>query len=414
MVNFNQNSDRIFGRLSTRRFRRTLIGLVVIGITVRLALMVMTPLYPDEKMLPGYNDEPLHLHYVEHVANGGGWAVYNPINADSDTLTAEFMQSPLYYFLAAPVYKLAETAHRGWGLYGARLVSIICGLIAALFAFRTALLWSGNRKIAAGTLAAMLFAPNAALFTSLVTNDALLICTAAIAIQSLVLCRVEKGSLARHMLTGVFLAATVWAKLSGLMLLPLAFFAGRPGDPPRLRWAARIRVLLVALALASPLYIWNLKHYGQKIPGGSSPLVEKFSPEQTSGTNGAALYHPVKAVKIWLRNAAQPFGDSRWGSTAEKVSSLFWVLIWGGCFLIGIWKSLYDHPSGIMFIVAIMLVAAGFLWRSAFMFQVEFRLFAPVFPALAILTSRATVMLPVSPAVQGLLWFLPMLLLTLY
>lgn len=413
-MNYNQNSDRIFGRLANRRFRRTLIGLVIIGITVRLALMIMTPLYPSEKMLPGYNDEPLHLHYVEYVADGGGWAVYNPASSESDSLTAEFMQSPLYYFLSAPVFKVADAAHRGWGLYGARLVSLLCGLIAALFTFRTALIWSGNRKIAAGTLAAMLFAPNTVLFTSLVTNDALLICTAALAIHSLVLCRIEKGSLVRQMLTGVFLATTVWAKLSGLTLLPLALLAGSPTDPPRLRWAARIRVLLVALALASPLYVWNYKHYGQKIPGGSSPLVERYSPEQTTGTKGGALYHPLKAVKIWLRTAAQPFGDSRWGSITEKITSLFWILVWGGCFLTGIWKSIYDHPSGMMFILAVILVGVGFLWRSVFMFQVEFRLFAPAFPALAILTSRATVMLPFPPATQGLIWFLPMLILAFY
>ncbi len=404
--------ERLHGRLATRRFKRTLVGLIVIGVTVRLALMVMTPLYPEEKMLPGYNDEPLHLHYVKYIAGGGGWAVYNPM--ENDSLTAEFMQSPLYYFLATPIYKTAEALHQSWGLYGARLVSIICGLIAALFAFRTALVWSENRKVAAGTLAAMLFAPNAVLFTSLVTNDALLVCTAALALHSLVLCRSESNSLARHMLTGVFLAATVWAKLSGLTLLPLAFFAGRPGDTTRLRWAARLRVLLVALALASPLYVWNLKYYGQTIPGGSTPLNTRYSPEHTSDAGNPAIKQPVQAVKIWLRTAAQPFGDVRWGSYIEKISSLVWVLIWGSCFLIGIWKSIYDHPSGIMFITAIMLVTIGFLWRSAFMFQVEFRLFAPVFPVLAILTSRATVLLPVSPAVQGLLWFLPLALMTMF
>ncbi len=396
-------------RPAARRLKRTLTELVIVGALFRLALMFTVPLYPADDLLPGYNDEPLHLHYVDKVRTSGRWPVYRPTSEPSDSLQAEFMQSPLYYFLAAPVSKFADAVHDGWGLYGARLVSVVCGLLAALFAARTAMVWSGDPKVTVGVLTAMLLAPNAVLFTSIVTNDALLLCTAALAIHSLALCRTESAGVSRQVLTGVFLASAVWAKLSGLTLFPLAWFAGRPGDPPQERWLARLRVLVVALLLVMPLYAWNLAHYGQVIPGGVKPLVERYAPQSATGFEGGALRHPAAAVKFWARSAAQPF-FTRWGSLLEKATSLAWVVWWGGVTLFGALLLLGDRPRGTMFILAVVCVAIGFIWRGSFMFQVEFRLFAPAFPALAVLTSRAAATLRVSPTVQAVLWVAPVLI----
>ena len=400
-------------RIMTKRFKQTLIGLFVAGVLFHLALILTIPLYPAKGLLPGYNDEPLHLHYVQHVAKGGGWGVYDAAESGPDMLNSEFMQSPLYYAMAAPAWRLGESLRSGWGLFAARIISALFGLIAALFAFRTALVWSNDRKLAVGVAAAMLFAPNAALFTSLVTNDSLLMLMAALALHSLVLSRIENSTTIRLVLTGVFIAGSAWAKLSGLALFPLIWFAYKPSFSAGRRWLSRMKVFIVAFALVMPLFTWNVIHYGHIYPGGGKSLIEKYAPESAVGVKGGAIRHPIDAIKIFLRTAAQPFLDI-WGSPLEKVSSLLWVIFWSALMLIGAWTVSRSSPRGMMFIVVILFVAAGFVWRSIHIYQVEFRLFAPVFPAMAILTSRASATLRISPAVQAILWAAPLLILLIY
>jgi len=387
--------------------RKQFLALIGLGLALRLSFAWMTPLFPDRSILPGYNDEPLHLFYVQHLAAGGGIPVWGVSADTSEHLAGEFTQPPLYYATASSPYKLGEALHNGWGMYLARLVSVICGLVAALFTYRIATLWfrnDGGNVIALGAFAAMLLAPNAVVFSSIVTNDALLMALSALSLYSIIRCRSESTSVTRQFLTGLFIAAAVWTKLSGLLLIPLIWFAAPPEASPNFKWALRLRIGLVAVMGVMPLFAWNLAHYGHIIP-----RTPGYDPESVLGITGGAVHHPVMALKIWLRTAAQPL-DAVWGSLPEKLVSLVWVVIWGGVTTFGAFTLLKGKTGG-LFLTSAALLLLAFIYRNIGLFQVEFRTLAPAFPALAVMAGVGAAGANLSVITQVILWVTPLVIL---
>jgi len=369
------------------------------------------PEYPDRTILPGYNDEPLHLHYVKHMASGGDWPIWSPDSLNH--LTDAYIHPPVYYSFTAPAFKLGEWIKTGWGLYAARLVSVIFGIVAGLFIYRIALLWFDDRSIAAGALAAGLLAPNAIMFTSIVTNDSLLYCFSALAIHSLVQCRLGKSGVWRDVLTGGYIAAAVWVKMSGLTLIPLAWFAASPAARAGDRWLRRVRVFLIAIMLIMPLLLRNVAFYGSFVPGQRTPLSEEYWPEKAVGAYGGAVSHPISAVKTCLRLAAVPLMDV-WGSIFEKGFSMLWVLVGGGVFLAGVHLLIGRPPRDYIFVMAVALVVMGFIWHNIRLYQVEFRLMMPAFPAMAMLAAKGAAELKIPVWVQVIFWCLPILLMPFF
>ena len=381
-------------------------ALFIIGALLRLGFVFMAPMYPVAGVVPGYNDEPLHLFYVQHLASGGGWPIWGVSADSSQHLAGEFTQPPLYYALAASPYKLGEALQTGWGLYLVRLLSVICGLLAALFTHRMATLLfreESGKIIAAGVLAAMLLAPNAVVFSSLVTNDALLMALSALALYSIVRCRESGVSVARQFLTGLFIAAAVWTKLSGLLLIPLVWFAAPSESSPNQKWALRVRIGLVALMGIMPLLAWNLAHYGHLMP-----RTPGYEPESVLGIAGGALYHPLMALKIYLRTAAQPL-DAVWGSLPEKLTSLVWVIIWGGLTAFGALLLIKQRTAPLLLALA-GIVILGFVYRNISLFQVEFRTHAPAFPALAVMAGVGAARAGLNLPTQAILWLTPLII----
>ncbi len=393
--------------------KRPVLIVIVVAVVLRVLFLIAIPLYPDRNILPGYNDEPLHLQYVRHIAEGGGWPTWIDSADSLNFLTDAYIHPPTYYILTAPVYKLFRNFGSSAGLYGARLTSLLFGLIAGIFIYRTAQMWFKDERIAIGALTAGLLAPNSVIFTSIVTNDALLYCLSALAIYSLSMCRLGKGGSIRQILTGAFIAAAVWAKMSGLTLIPLAWFAASPEASTGDRWMARLQVFLVAIMLIMPLLLRNLSNYGQFVPGQSAPLSEEYWPQQAVGVSGGAIHHPIPAVMTFLRLAAVPLMDV-WGSILEKSVSLLWILLWGAVFLLGVYKSIRMKPRKNMLLAAIALVAVGFIWHNVKLYQVEFRLFTPAFPALAVVTAMGASQTRLSLILQGLLWIVPLILLPFF
>ncbi|MDP8240108.1 MAG: hypothetical protein P9X24_13545 [Candidatus Hatepunaea meridiana] len=371
------------------------------------------PLYPASHILPGYNDEPLHLQYVKFIGSGGGLPVWEYSSDSLNYLTDAYIHPPAYYFLTVPFYTIAETLQEGWGLYGPRFVSIIFGLIAGFFIYKTALLWFKDERIATGALAAGLLAPNAVFFTSIVTNDSLVYCLSAIAVFYVVLCRLSRGEVSKQIITAVFIAGAVWAKMSGLTLIPLAWFAASPDLPNRDKWLVRVRILLVIIVLISPLLIRNLVVYDQFVPGQRTPLADEYWPEHAVGVSGGAVFHPVSAIATCLRLSAVPFMDI-WGSLLEKGISSTWVLFWGCILLLGTYRMIRKKPKDYTLLATVALVVIGFLWHNIGLYQVEFRLFMPAFPAMAVIVASGAAAMRLPSLVQALLWCLPLLLMPFF
>ncbi len=396
--------------MKTRLDRRIVTGLIIAGVVFRLLLLILIPKYPEIQTLPSYNDEPLHLHYIDYVASELNIPVYKATGVDSiDHINGQFGQTPLYYILSAPLYKLCELIHSGWGLYGARLMSVAFGLLAAYFAYLMALTFTRSQIVAVSVLAAMLMAPNAAVFTTLVTNDALLTCIASLAMYQIVRSRCGDQTLMRQVLTGFFLALSVYAKLSGILLYPLIWFAADPKTRPGAQWLTRTRIAIFACIMLIPLAIWSQQNYGHLFPGHGVEMQAQYQPKQAVGVVGGAFFHPIKATLIFLRTIPQPFIEL-WGSTLEKIITISWLLFWGSMTLLGTLQSLYERPKGTMFVAAVLTVAGGFIYWSFFSFQVEFRLFMPVFPALAFLTALGMERLKISVTTQAVAWCFPILI----
>jgi 4-amino-4-deoxy-L-arabinose transferase-like glycosyltransferase len=246
------------------------------------------------------------------------------------------------------------------------------------------------------------------LFTSIVTNDALLICLAAMCFHSLILTRRGMGGAGRQVMTGLLMAGAVWAKMSGLVLLPLAWFAVPRGAATGERWAGRVRVLFVAIIVIAPLVAWNQAHYGSPVP-----FTPVNMPEETLGVKGGAVFHPLMAVKIWLRTAASPL-DAVWGPLVERLVSLTWVVLWGGLTAVGWLTLMRTERKDYLLPAMIAFAMLGFVFYNVTRFQVEFRLLGPAFPALAVLASVGAGSARLKPLTQALLWLAPLVLLAGY
>ncbi len=387
---------------------KVLAVIFVAAVITRAAIAILTPLYPETGIIPGYNDEPLHLHYVKHIAEHKSLPVYQPTGIDSvDHPRAEFVQCPLYYIIAAPVYSFFEMVKMGWGLYGVRFLSILFGIAGAFFAAQCASVWLHRKPVKNAVLLAMLLAPNAIVFSSLVTNDSLLISVSALFLLTLMMLRTGNAGVVMQIITGIALAAAVWTKLSGLVLMPLLWFAVDPKDRLKEMWLSRFRVAAAFAVSISPLVIWSLIHYNHIFPGLGTPMQDQYLPEQAVGVAGGAVHHPVMAVKIFMRTAAQPYLEL-WGTSVEKTTAVLWLTIWGFMFAYGTMRSFTDRWRNLPLFFAIVLMAIAFTLRGFINFQVEFRLFAPVFVSLAYFTAVTTERFKIPVYVQAALWILPM------
>jgi 4-amino-4-deoxy-L-arabinose transferase-like glycosyltransferase len=131
-------------------------------------------------------DEPAHYNYVRQLAEGGDFPVMRPgdypaayleqlkaarfpSNMPVDSLRYEGWQPPLYYVLAAPVYRLS-----GGALLPLRLFSLILGAGTVLMAYaigRT--VYPGDHLLALGAAAFVAFLPMHLAIVASVNNDGL-------------------------------------------------------------------------------------------------------------------------------------------------------------------------------------------------------------------------------------------------
>ena len=188
-------------------------------------------------------DEPAHFNYIKHLATTATLPVLQPGDYDQEYLskltTAKFPDSlpvdslryashhpPLYYILAAPVYRLSE----GLGLDSQVLVlrgmSILYGTVLLLVCF--ALIGEvlpSQRLIALGTTAFAAGVPMHVAMTAAVNNDTLaeLVLTAALLVSVRGL---RRGfSYRRSAILGALLGLALLTKTTIYAALPLAFVA---------------------------------------------------------------------------------------------------------------------------------------------------------------------------------------------
>ena len=242
-------------------------GALVAYAALVVGYVVLTPPWQNP-------DEPAHFNYVKFVATTGGLPVLQPGDWDSDLLNRlkngilqpsddigairyESWQPPLFYLVAAPVYRLgpADAA-----LYRVRVLDAVFG------ALTLALGYAAARKVFAGVLQAAvpLAMVGVPMFTAVAASfgaDALANLLAAAIV--LLLLRQLRGE-PRPLLSGALIGLGVLTKLELAIFVPLAI------GLVTLRSARPRRDALVLVAtvgvLISPWLIHQVTSYGWADP----------------------------------------------------------------------------------------------------------------------------------------------------
>ena len=250
-------------------------------------------------------DEPAHYNYIKYLAESYRFPVLQmgdyphhyleeikgkkfPPEMSIEPLRYEFHQPPLYYILAAVVYRLFAGR-----LIPLRLLSVLLGCCLLWVAYRIAKeVFPGDEALALGTTAFVAFVPMHVAITAAVNNDTLAELILAVILWMLV--RYVKTSPPRPVLSGVeglggtgggraegmgrfvglgvLMGLGLLTKITTLVAIPLALAAimlreGWRERRRKLTFARRFPlpascILLPALLLILPWFVRNASVYG--------------------------------------------------------------------------------------------------------------------------------------------------------
>jgi hypothetical protein len=264
------------------------------SIPILLLIAVQTFLVFREQIFSPV-DELAHTDYVRTIAEEGRLPIYGESHTDPVLLSVfyrqypvpltaeqlsrvptawssgyESLQLPLYYLLAAPVYKVLDADPRT-AIYGVRLLNV--GLSALLLLLLILLLlrtFQFGYPLAAAIGLALLLAPGISLRNSQVSNGPLTSLLVTLLLYLLV--RPRSGLANRHYFPeGATLGAAVLAKLTALGAAPAVALAWwRPSS--RRLWGIAFGLGGLAIVLL-PWLAWSLPVYGHPLPFMARHLV---------------------------------------------------------------------------------------------------------------------------------------------
>jgi hypothetical protein len=384
---------------------------------VRIYFALTAPLEPDQitGKLSVYNDEPAHRSVVQFWAQEGrhptrGIDPTKPVPIESGNImcrTGEDFQPPFYYMLAALVY-------RGSGLVGisdpfilVRFLSIGLGLVALLFSyacFRFVL--SPTESLATLTFGALLLSQ--VRFTSLVTNDALLLAISAGVVFFLIKKIVHNLTIQDRIILIMLLIAGLWTKVSFLPLIfasPVIWLVGlHTYNDRKFPWLE----VVIPLVAWIPWLLWNKATWGNYLP-----LSAGFG---TPWTLGTGLHWVLASGGYAIRSFWFPFDDI-WGGGIRPL--LFLVLGLAGAVILifgvreiirqyGLWRSFSSAQPAFLGIATILIVI-GLMLSSLVIINLHYslseaRLLFPTYTPIMILLGLGCRRL-ISPKIGP--WILP-------
>lgn len=250
-------------------------------------------------------DEISHLAYIDHYAHTGKPALYGQTMIDPAFLAAAFrfpqpqaisvatgyrdywagqrtpawaariptdiyeaQQTPLYYWMAAPLYRACGGRQN---LVRAVAVLRLVNLALATAALTLQLAWI--RQALAGRLALaaacwVAFQPLLLLNASRVANDALAYLLGTLVV---IVCLAPRRDGWRNALAlAALLPLACWAKTTNLALVPLSLaalvFPAQPAVPLGRRLMDASLLLLCTAAALAPYFLFNLRHFGLLVP----------------------------------------------------------------------------------------------------------------------------------------------------
>jgi 4-amino-4-deoxy-L-arabinose transferase-like glycosyltransferase len=333
-------------------------------------------------------DELQHTDYVRAVADEGHPPIYGDDRVDPSLLAVYFhtyprvaltpadvrnlplflglsyeaLQSPVFYVVAAPVYRALEGDLRR-AIYGVRLLNVAFSV--ALFVVLVLLLrraFSVRHRLAVAITMALLLPPGVALRHSQVTNDVLVALLLALFLYLLVPLKTTRPA-GRAFLLGALLSASILVKVTALGAIA-SLAAARPGrlDLPK-QLAAGIAGFGLPLI---PWLAWALPVYGQPLPWTARHLViwdpALHAPPQTLAGWARLVRHLIHYFWFpWEWQA--PSASWRWFGRLAMLSGSALVLaglIWG-IRRARRWDQSMESRAALLALLALTGLAAGYL-----------------------------------------------------
>jgi 4-amino-4-deoxy-L-arabinose transferase-like glycosyltransferase len=249
-------------------------------------------------------DEPGHLAYVQSLALDGRF----PALGEQDTyrpgaaISHQVQHPPLYYLLAAAVYRIALPLPEAARLEALRLLSALLGLASLWLLWRlTAAILAPDDPRHLAAVAALAFLPLFGYMTAVVSNDPLAVLLCLAAFRAAVTLMAGSDRPGRHALLGALTGLAILTKEIGLALLPIAVTAallprGEQGPAFARRAKGAVIVVITALVIASPWWVRNLVLFGR-------PIIYAYVKPPFQGL-GDALVNPLLALaiaRVWAK-----------------------------------------------------------------------------------------------------------------
>jgi 4-amino-4-deoxy-L-arabinose transferase-like glycosyltransferase len=215
-------------------------------------------------------DEPEHLTYISSLALKLELPAFSQDEAaQGRILSRQAQHPPLYYALAAPIYRLLAGAPEPLRLRGLRLLSVLLGFFTCLLTWRTARrLFPREQARSFLALALVAFLPMFLYLSAVVSNDPLLMLLFAAALNRLCALLLQGGGWRQHLLLGLLLGASLLTKQQAFALLPAALLAAtlRRGEPLARRMGQMAVSIALALVIFAPWAARNLALRGTVFP----------------------------------------------------------------------------------------------------------------------------------------------------
>jgi MFS family permease len=343
---------------------------VAAGIVLRVLFLALSPLEGDSVVgrLSAYNDESAHFHYIMHIANHGNLpGKGDSIPEDAKAATFENFQSPLYYLLCTPFVALWQSVNPSAGYFAARIISLIASIALVPLAFSIARMFGFEQTAAASAAMVTAILGSFVRFGSLVSNDALCWLFGGLAVYFWLKTERDAPTSRHFLLWSLAMIASIFTKLSALLLLPLPFLS----SVLERRWRQSLRWLLcslVVLAAALPIWLRNIQDFGSLLPFAAG-----------FGEPGAGQASWLSVAAYAMRSLFFPWQEF-WGGWLGGLIVLASILVCAYLTLSSIhqFKSLRFPVDYLLLLLASL---SGFIWLNFHYFQAEGRYLLISWPA---------------------------------